>query len=632
MRKIIQAFCLFLCTALVTVQSVQASNPFAGGIFGTIGGNTTIDRGGALHSQARSIYSLGGGMTSFEGKKVSLLAVDPPGFSAGCNGISWHFGGFAFISLDEIRQLVEAVAQASLGIAVDLAMQTLCPQCYAVMAKLRDISNMMRNAAADSCKIAQNFGAMLKNSGIFTPHEAVSKCSETTTDAGKTASWMDAAAGQACKLLSSAQTTLSTEADSIMNTLKFGNTSGGNSTTRDKYESYGNVTYNALSALGYEDGVMKDVLLSLLGMTVIHPKPAQDCRKTFEKLYGSAESVPDVVSADITPEEKTALKLILVNGDASKVIPATPTSEAKFTDAATTPATVSAAGSSVGQTVCYAPPVLSGFEHLGLAIMCGFNRVDEATTFANNYFKGELGGLAGLKATSLGAMCLTLETKDNQNPLVYTCRKSDSGECLEPSMTRLNSLAPSTTKNGYTGLAWMIGDALQRGVQKVRDNTSKEALDPDTIAILNGSGWPLYRLINMAAVYPAMAGELLNAYTAAIAAQYTMDTLDKVARIGQQPSINMKSIAGLQPTDISYVREQIMNLVRAGNSSKTAVLDRLAEKRQMVEVIMQVNKTLQAEVIGQGLGGNTSLAVSIKRQSTNAKPNPPTGGTGTTSP
>ena len=620
MRKVIQAFCLFLCTALVTVQTAQAASPTAADIFSTIGGNTTIDRGGSLHSQTRSIYSLGGGMTSFEGKKVSLMAVDPPSFSAGCNGISWHFGGFAFISLDEIRQLVEAVAQASLGIAVDLAMQTLCPQCYAVMAKLRDISNMMRNAAADSCKIAQNFGAMLgKEFGITPSTSRGSDCAKLAAEKGTTSSWMDAAAGQACSLLSKAETSLKTAGQEVTDWLKFGNTGTGTSPSREKIEMTGNVTYNALTALGYSDGFVKDMMLSLLGMTVYHAEPAADCSTAFQSLYGTPISEADVADPSITDAEKAAMKKMIVNTSAQKIENTTnPTAAPTAADKKTTPASASATGTTQGQTVCFAPPLLAGMKTIGLAIMCGFNRNAEAQLFADNYYDGKLDKF---QKTSLGAMCLTNDTLDNRNPVIYTCTKSASGECTQPQLTRLNTRMASATRGGYTGVALMVGDALYKGVKSVRDNT---ALPEDTKAILNGSGYPLYRLINMAAVYPALAGELLEAYSSAIAAQYTMDTLDKLARIGGQPSISMQSITGLRSSDVSSVREQIMALVRLGNDTKTQVLDRLAEKRQMVEVIMQVNKTLQAEVIGQGLSGNSSLAVSLKRQSLNAKPAAPT--------
>jgi hypothetical protein len=97
-----------------------------------------------------------------------------------------------------------------------------------------------------------------------------------------------------------------------------------------------------------------------------------------------------------------------------------------------------------------------------------------------------------------------------------------------------------------------------------------------------------------------------------------MDTLDKLMRIGAQPAIDLRTNPGLKPESISMVREQLMSLTRNADATKNQVLARLDEKRKLVEVILRVNKTMQAEVIGQGLSGNTDLAVALKRQ-TNAK-------------
>lgn len=610
MRKLLAAFCLFLSTALLTVQTAQAANAAAADIFASIGGTTTFDRGGAVHSQARSIYSLGGGMVSFQGKKVSLLSADAPSFSAGCNGISWHFGGFAFISLDEIRQLVEAVAQASLGIAVDLAMQTLCPQCYAVMAKLRDMANAMRNAAADACKVAQNFGALLKDSGIFPSTQRVSDCSKTTAESGKTASFLDSWAGSACKLLGDAEKELSGVATKAMDFLRNGKPASGTTPNREFFEVYGNLTYKALTALGYDDGPMKDVMLSLIGLTVSYADPSVDCKKAFQNLYGSADSYL-ANDTNLTPEEKASMQALTASRDPKKVSAPTDTDNPKTSDAVEKTPNAAPGGSAKGPNVCNAPPILDGVQAVGVTLMCGFNAPLEMQNFARNFYGGDV---SKLQKSSLGAMCNTVKDKDNSNPLVYTCR-ADSAECMEPKMARLQDIMGAPTWNGYTGLAWMVGDALYDGVKRVREN-NEYGLADKTKKILNGSGWPLYRLINVAAVYPGLAGELLEAYTSAIAAQYVMDTLDKVSRIGAQPAIDLRASKGLKPESLSLVREHIMNMVRAGNETKTQVLERLAEKRKMVEVIMQVNKTLQAEVIGQGLAGNASLAVNIKRQQT----------------
>jgi hypothetical protein len=604
MRKVLAAFLLFLSTLMLTAQPVYADNPSAGDIFNSIGGTTTIDRGGSIHSQARSIYSLGGGMVSFEGKKVSLLAADPPSFSAGCSGISWHFGGFAFISLDEIRQLVEAVAQASLGVAVDLAMQTLCPQCYAVMAKLRDISNMMRNAAADACRIAENMASLLQSSALSPTHSRTSQCSTQTADTGQTSSFMDSAAGATCRLLSDAEGVIDKTGDEFMKFMQGGNKATSSGGKANLLALNGNMTYKALTALGYPDGVAKDVLLSLLGMTIVSPKPANDCSFIFANLHGSSSlndtgiSASDQVTIDHLLSTQSALVVTSSTGG-----------EPTVNDQKVTPANGDATGAAVGQVVCNAPPILTGFDSVGRVLMCGFNVSGEKIAFAAQYYNGSL---PQLNNTSLGALCPTMTTDDAQNPMIYDCPDAASTGCIQPMVKRFDTLFPSRDSGTYTGLAWMIADALYKGAQVIENNSGP--LPAATIRILTGSGYPLYRLLNMAAVYPGMAADLLNAYTSAIATQYVLDTLDKLTRIGAQPAINIANNPGLKPESISVVREQLMTLVRMGDATKTLPLERLAEKNKLIDVILNVNKTLQAEVIGQGLTGNNDLAVALKRQ------------------
>lgn len=619
MRKLLSAFCLFLATALVTVQTAQAQELSASKIFNAIGGTTSFDRGGAVHSQARSIYSLGGGMTTFQGKRVSLFAADPPSFSAGCNGISWHFGGFSFISMDEIRRLVEAVAQASVGVAVDLAMQTLCPQCYAVMAKLRDIANGMRNAVADACTIAQNYGAMLSEKGTYSPGGRAFRCSKMKAEAGTTIDVLNGVAGDACAMLSNAETELNKAADKAMSFLSGKPQAGAKTPDRETLEQAGNITFKALTALGYENGPVKDIMLSLLGMSIQPMKSSPDCRDAFKDLAAVAqdELKSDPVTPH-TPEEEAALASVIKTYESvDRQVTATTTDKQPTmsdSDTKVRAASPSKGGVDKGPNTCFAPPVLSGVTEVGRMLMCGVNVSAEMRTFAANYFSETKvlteAAYDKLASTSMGAMCGTVLNKASENPLVYTCRQEQQ-DCLQPKLVRLKSFLDTNSSNGYTGIVWMVGDALYSGVKKIRDN---QPLEPKTKKVLNGSGYPLYRLLNMAAVYPSMTEELLNAYISAIAAQFAMDTFDAVARIGAQPAIGTPSVTGLTPQSVSSIREHIMGLMRGGDSVRIASLERLAEKRKIIEVILLVNKALQAEVIGQGLGGNAKLAVSLKQQ------------------
>src|SRR5690606_33713594 len=118
-------------------------------------------------------------------------------------------------------------------------------------------------------------------------------------------------------------------------------------------------------------------------------------------------------------------------------------------------------------------------------------------------------------------------------------------------------------------------------------------------------GYPLYRLINLAAVYPGMTTELLQTYSAAIAVQYTIDTLDKVARPGALPTIDLRNTTvGLDRAEVRETRSALMNMFRDGQEFRDRTMKQLNEKRALVESIVQINRALQADVISQGLVGN----------------------------
>lgn len=606
MRKILTSFnfilMLFLSVVMYT-QTAHAQSVSAGNAFNSLKGNTTIDSGGSIHSQARSIYSLGGGMTTFAGKKVTLLSADPPGFSAGCSGISWHFGGFAFISMDELRQLVEAVAQASLGVAIDLAMQTLCPQCYAVMSKLRDIVNAMRNAAADACKIARNMGMLLmKEFGISAPSERQTACSSSTAGDGKSEGWLNSAAGSLCRGLESINKFLKEESANVIDFLNGNLADGKRTPTDDTLNTTFNVQYQILGALGYKDGSIKDLLLNYLGMTIYYPEPTHNCSATFRHLTGLVDETGYLGQSD---------KDVVGTGGRTKV-----------TDEAVKAARVSSSNSKESKPTCYAPPRIEGVASMGKILVCGFRPYDDAKSFANIHLAGNL---EALKNTAIGKMCNIeklhsgsgshkIFAQEAADPMLYTCRKG-SADCLQPKEARFSEIVATSNDgtNKFTGLVWYITDALMQGAAAVKDN---RPLPAETIAILNGSGYPLYRLINLAAVYPGMTEELLQAYAATIAVQYTVDTLDALTRPGSIPSIDLRGMnRGLSHEEVSRTRSDLLNMFTLESTEfRDRTLKQLSQKRALVEHIVQINRALQADVVSQGLVGNADLAVSLKKQ------------------
>ncbi len=554
--------------------------------FGSLMGTTTIDQGGSIHSQARSIYSLGGGQVSVQEKRVTLLAVDPPSFSAGCGGISWHFGGFAFISMDEIRQMVEAISQASLGVAVDLAMQTLCPQCYAVMSKLREIADAMRNAAADSCRVAYAIGrSIVSELGGPEPGQASkSTCSSLTAESGTSSDWLASAAGAICGGLGKINDVLDEYGNKYMSWLN-GDRSGTTPNADFRALKF-NAQYEMLTVLGYQDGFIKDMMLNITGMAIHYPKTITNCSEPFK--YITSDNLPT------NPGERL------------------PNEVEKPSDANTTPANPDASGDSRGNQTCYAPPTIPGLGKIARALVCGwqpqadFDRFIAATGVDPEEFKHtSLGTMCGLSKVGLP------DAPVPDDPMMYSCR-ADSARCMQPRWEHYSTLVNDPGAGGYTGVGWAIADALYRGVNRVQNN---EPLDPETIAFLNGSDYPLYRLVNLAAVYPGQARAYLGAYIATIAIEQTSRTIDALTRPGSLSAIELQgSTAAIRQSEISRLKEELYQIGRSGAAVKEEALKFLSEKQAMVQSIVEINRALQSEVFSSSVMGGANLAVSLKHQ------------------
>ena len=608
-RTVFASLLAAVALLLGSAGSASAQSITAQSVFGMLQGTTTIDPGGSIASQARSIYSFGGGMITNSSKKVSLLAADPPTYGAGCSGISWHFGGFAFISMDEIRQMVEAISQASLGVAVDLAMQTLCPQCYSIMAKLRDIANQMRNAAFDSCRIAK--AAVGEVAKMLGAEKTKNTCAASEAKTGASDSYMGGIARGICSALDSAASKLkSTNADMMawMN---------GDTTkkTPDYYKmlEVGNTTYQALSALGYKDGVTKDLLLSFLGMEIKYPGPAKDCS---EALASITPTKPPDTSAETSdpagsPEKTNETKA----GRVSEVD--------NYTSKISQVASKDPADADKGYRVCHAPPILRG-KDIALFVLCG-----EDPTAEYDYFKNKFHGITK-PPIAVMAMC-GLEEDGNptakaevsalvakqygaiKDQWVYHCRGDNSANCMQPSLRKMSDIfAPNA--GGYTGLAWMVMDALYQGVQDVKSN-NPAGLKADTIAVLERSDYPLYRVLNMAAVYPDLAADLLSSYGATIAMSQLADSLGRIFAPGSaNPSVDTSKAYALSFEQINILKQQISNIDNEFASMAENPLRQLEKKKSLIDTILRVNRALQAEVVSRGLAGNAAIAIRLKKQ------------------
>src|SRR5690606_20433495 len=111
-----------------------------------------------------------------------MFSFTPPRVSAGCNGVSAHFGGFSFISGQEFEQMVRSIASgAALGFVTMISIKGLCPICADVIQQLKNAAQMASRLAIDSCKLGQEVFKKFKGEETdFTS----TLCGSVTSDAG----------------------------------------------------------------------------------------------------------------------------------------------------------------------------------------------------------------------------------------------------------------------------------------------------------------------------------------------------------------------------------------------------------------------------------------------------------------
>lgn len=638
MKNVIASACLVAIATLSMHHNAHAVS--ASGIFSKLTpSNVSINPAGALSSQARSIYSFGGGMATAQGKKITLMAVDPPSFNAGCAGISWHFGGFAFISADEIVAMIESIAQAAVGVVIDLAMQTLCPQCQAVMSQMRALANAARAMTADSCRVAQGLGNMLQSTGIFGKEKLRTECGATASREGTVDGMLAAHFDTVCDKLSNITETMNTAGKKVEEWLSNGSktpniTQGKSSVTDEELAAKGNMTDKALSAMGYGDGLSKDILVSALGMVIYPAVQSSDCGPVLKNIPATSSKQIEASGADLTSK---GTKTEEVKAD-NKVEAGKNLGDASATKTAAKESTTPKTDSTKGVLVCAAPPLLADAKEIGLRLVCGFAMQSDLHRFATKWASQVVNGGEGeasvtefktyFQKSPVGLMCQLdkitpgdatavprHESPSNENPVIYKCRDG----CLYPEVWHLHE-ALDATEDGvsqeYTGVAWYVMDALYSGVDAVMTGTGP--LPNATIGVLAMAEYPLFRIMNLTAVYGYTARQLLEAYSAKIATQHVDATLNRLLKTGSLPTISTKSAAGFSRQEFYSLREQISALADSVGPLAIEIQNRLSEKQFLVAQIAQLNKAVQSDIISSGLAQNSELAVSIKNQIVNA--------------
>jgi hypothetical protein len=555
--------CMFLALTL-GLQPLASQAIDLGEAFGSIvpsGSTANINSPGRFSSSARSGITAGGVEIRVPrgNSNLQLLSVDMPHISAGCGGISAHFGGFSFISGAEFANILKQIASGvAMGFVSSLVMKTLCPPCQAVVEELRAAAQAAARLARDSCAIGQAWGDRFM-SGLGSSTDKPATCASVTSSSNQSSDFLDGFAGAACSTLQSATKSLNSIHDGMLPSEVKGDPQKRDAANASQcLAEQGNMTWKRLSAFegGMFSTLSKDVnsrkliLMNLMG-----------ARMTYQGATGDA--IPPVVACQ------------LGGGGWTK------TSE--------------------GKPEVYCPPPADTKKFVTY-FMCGASPSALSTqpgsypysTTIRNYCKDLGDNLTGESGNKVWACKSTLNGD------------TDLAGCPVLQLTEASELFTGT------GFLLSINQLLREGVARVRNRQKDMTQDPrgrQIMALIDAAPFPLYQALNAAAVYPGAADDLLDSMSVQVAEQFTYGVFDDMLRLQGRASAD-SCISEAQATKILDFMGSMRAQVQA---NRTVMAQNFQVQQALTEQIRSINQAIQKQVMSTDLLANGQMTQSMNK-------------------
>lgn len=240
-----------LAVAAVASISTASGNELADAFASVSSVNDPV----TFQSQVRTGVFLGSGRVRFgrgDSRAANIMSFTPPRFEVGCNGIDWHFGGLSWINGDQIRQMIENAVPAAAMYILELVLGGLCEQCLQGVKNAVDQINKATAMLSNSCELGQNVAKEFLNnaesvrSGICSARRSLDNLADDRL-----------AAHEMCDSNSETGSMFRDMYNNISTALGGGSGSGGSSTVGETEEiqvfacTAFNCTWASLMAMGY---------------------------------------------------------------------------------------------------------------------------------------------------------------------------------------------------------------------------------------------------------------------------------------------------------------------------------------------------------------------------------------------
>lgn len=550
----------FVMAFMVAVSPMLAHADNLGGMFANLTGNgaaSTSTSGGRYTSGARNIFVGGGVEMRFPRSSVTLFSVAPPSFSAGCQGISAHFGGFSFISGKEIEQLVQNIAAGAPGLVINLVIKALCPMCEAVLQNMQKLAQFAAKANMDSCRVAGTLVNMLgKEVGLTSSsgsQAAAGECGLKESDANKQSEWG--------KANSSVCSTLKGSIKSLED--------GWAALEKGMYGASGDAAAPAVA----QNTKNERCVLGVGNCTWM----------ILQELFPSK----DPVGSD--QDIKNRLLVMNLMG-----------------------ATITGKGASCGDTpvpdevatvMCL--PKIEARDAVAL-FMCGIPSVDGAAVAVKNkdhvwedYCKNMFAKTddAG-KPRDLSSVVASIRDLPMLDCALLPSENTADMNAYKDCKTLKASTVGDMAIIEGPGFLYEVQRLLTEAVRRVRENVPMGADDDGRriIALINLAPYPLYQAINAAAVYPDAGQSLMDSMSLLVADHIAYAYFQRLLQSSAPAST--KSIT-ISPKMVNKVLDGMQSLRMEGDKNRSRMGKTIASQQLMMEEIRKVNLMIQQSVMSE---------------------------------
>lgn len=564
------------------------------------GSATSVNQPGRFQSGARNMYS-GGGFdmrVPRANQTPSLFSFTPPSFSAGCNGISAHFGGWSFITGEQFEKMIKSIGTGVIvGFIVQMAIKITCPQCEDVINKLRQAAELAAKLAIDGCNAGFAIGAALADAAYnkMNPPQSPGKdegktsstkekCSQEAQNIGDAGDALDALWDK-CKSMEKAFSYLVNASRKAM----------GLSSTDPKMPDLIAKKACELGGSGNLTWLMLRALDDDRNNVAYYMGNSRDRKILYMNMLGVKMS-KGISKADSDAAPMTTLSCVMPDG-----------STTRYAD-----------------PDAFCPPTLSpddskSAETLAAIIMCGTETTPTVTYGDGEYIKSFCKDYA--RQFKDGDM------SSPQLPKLYTCGVVAGGDTSDTAFTNCSNVVLDDFKNIYSGSGLSKGflvrihDILYWGMKKIAANES--ILDGSTnskylINLINVAPFPIYQAMNAAAIYPSAAQDILNSMGILIAQQLAVSQLEELIRLNGRTGASF-GCASIDPAMILAVTSKTR--ARLGEF-KAEFAKNYAVQQALVEQIRTLNIAIQKQVLSNDMLQSAKASQSINKGVSNVAVKP----------